>query len=105
MCVQKGAKQSHMAEYTEEELKKLGDTVRNLSKDIQNQARKQKASAEQEARIARDKIREARQDIATNVKNKKFRQELNNALEDQIDNYEDLKKKTVQTTGTTGETG
>jgi len=82
-----------MAEYTEEELKKLGDTVRNLSKDIQNQAKKQKASAEQEAKIARDKIREARQDIATNVKNKKLRQELNNALEDQIDNYEDLKKK------------
>ena len=82
-----------MAEYTEEELKKLGDTVRNLSKDIQNQAKKQKASAEQEAKIARDKIREARQDIATNVKNKKLRQDLNNALEDQIDNYEDLKKK------------
>jgi hypothetical protein len=82
-----------MAEYTEEELKKLGDTVRNLSKDIQNQAKKQKASAEQEAKIARDKIREARQDIATNVKNKKLRQDLNNALEDQIDNYEDLKKQ------------
>jgi len=81
-----------MAEYTEEELKKLGDTVRNLSKEIQKQARAQKASADQEARIARDKIRDARQEIATNVKNKKLRQELNNALEDQVDEYEDLKK-------------
>ncbi len=81
-----------MAEYTEEELKKLGDTVKNLSADIQKQARIQKADRDQEARIARDKIREARQEINTNIKNKKLRQELNNNLDDQIDSYEDLKK-------------
>lgn len=95
-----------MAEYTEEELKKLGDTVRNLSKEIQRQARAQKASADQEARIARDKIRDARQEIASNVKNKKLRQELNNALEDQVDEYEDLKKaqnKQLQQLGKLGD--
>ena len=65
-----------MAEYTEEELKKLGDTVKSLSADIQKQARIQKADRDQEARIARDKIREARQEINTNIKNKKLRQFL-----------------------------
>ena len=76
----------------EEELKKLSEQVRNLSREIQKTVRATKANKDQADKIARDKIREARQQISEKVKDKALRTKLNNELEDQIDNYQDLQK-------------
>ena len=76
----------------EEELKKLSEQVRNLSREIQKTVKATKANKDQAEKIARDKIREARQQIQEKVKDKALRTKLNNELEDQIDNYQDLQK-------------
>lgn len=76
----------------EEELKKLSEQVRNLSREIQKTVKATKANKDQADKIARDKFREARQQIQEKVKDKALRTKLNNELEDQIDNYQDLQK-------------
>jgi len=76
----------------EEELKKLSEQVRNLSREIQKTVKATKANKDQADKIARDKIREARQQIQEKVKDKALRTKLNNELEDQVDNYQDLQK-------------
>ncbi len=47
----------------DKEIENLEKRIRGLSSEITKEARAKKASREQEARIARDKIREARQEI------------------------------------------
>ncbi len=76
----------------DKEIENLEKRIRGLSSEITKEARAKKASREQEARIARDKIREARQEINNLKKSNPLRKKLTDELEDQIDNYEDLKK-------------
>ena len=76
----------------DKEIENLEKRIRGLSSEITKEVRAKKASREQEARIARDKIREARQEINNLKKSNPLRKKLTDELEDQIDNYEDLKK-------------
>jgi len=76
----------------DKEIENLERRIRSLSSEITKEAKAKKASREQEARIARDKIREARQEISNLKKSNPLRKKLTDELEDQIDNYEDLKK-------------
>jgi len=81
-----------MAEYTEEQIKILGDQVRNLSAEVQKEAKVKKLNRETEAKLFRDRLRESRQAISEAKISKDLRKKLNNQLDDQVDSYNDLKK-------------